>query len=506
MAEFIYTIDGFSLTTTWKRQVAMTGASTYEAIGYDLASGSVTKTFDLSDLVLNEGESIKRVMLTATLNRVGTTDYAEAVTVNGLTFGTGSRKMAVSEFVPGGTWDARFYFCASGDAGAAVGVGQEYSYSCTMYYSDVTLTITTGTGSAFDGLVSSLPEGSKILIDEPDGAQGVYSIVHHGYGDETLCLLWRDNCLETTSSFNDNADTYLADNYGALDELLNTAFYEALPDTTKPFIQQAIYPTLDKRLYGTVTELSRYVCTPSVRELRETTGSEEWHGMSFDYLGTVDCDEIYWTRSVYTSSAGYAYRILADGTAQTYSRSYAQGVRPCFCVLENQLVTPGSDGTSYVLAAQVDAPVNLYLNDEAADLGGLQRDFSATLSWDAVVSPLVTGYEVWSSDTADGEYAMYNAVSAGEDGTVPTQLSVRTGSKGFQTVCFKVKAVTTPDTDYLDSALSDGNRSMATKRTNVHYYDGTRWLLAMPNHYSGSWKQTEGMKYFNGSTWVVPGT
>ena len=112
----------------------------------------------------------------------------------------------------------------------------------------------------------------------------------------------------------------------------------------------------------------------------------------------------------------------------------------------------------------------------------------------------------WSCDTADGEYTFVSAVTAADDGAIPTELTVRTGSKGFETLFFKVKSVTTPDTDYLDSDLSAATRSMATKRTNVHYYDGTRWLLAMPNHYSGSWKQTEGMKYFNGSTWVVPGT
>lgn len=331
--------------------------------------------------------------------------------------------------------------------------------------------------------------------------------MHHGYGNETLCLLWRDNILPTAIAFNQNADTFLADNYGKLDAYLNQTFYEALPNTTKPYIQPAIYPTLDKRLYGTVTDLERYVCTPSVRELKETTGGAEWHGLPLDYLDTVNCGEVYWTRSVYTSSAGYAYRIGDTGNSFTYSRDYSGGVRPCFCVLETQLVSPGDEsGSFYVLASAVDSPANVYLNGAAADLSGQQRDSAATLSWDAVASVLVTGYEVWSSNAADGIYAFLGAVTADDGGVIPTELIVRTGSKGFETQHFKVKAVTTPDTDYLDSELSDATRAMATKRTNVHYYDGARWLLAMPNHYSGSWKQTEGMKYFNGSTWVVPGT
>lgn len=501
MAEYIYTVDDFSLSST----------IVYGDFGSEvtkLNGGSTTKVFGTSDIVLAAGEFVKRAILSATFSWTGSRNYNETIKANGLNFSTGTRKLDVSDFVEGTDWTIEFYFCLAYKAlGDSALTAESSSVTKSLSFRNVTLTITTGTGSAFDGEVGSLPEGSKILIDEPDGTQGTYSIVHHGYGDATLCLLWRDNILPTAVAFNQNADTFLADNYGKLDEYLNQTFFDALPVTTKPYIQPAIYPTLDKRLYGTVLDIERYVCTPSVRELKETSGGEEWHGMSLDYLDTVNCGEIYWTRSVYTGSSGNAYYINASGSAYYFSRDYARGVRPCFCVLETQMVTPGNaDGTFYVLTSAVDAPANVYLNGATTDLSGQQRDASAMLSWDAVASSLVTGYEVWSCDTTDGEYMFVSAVTAADDGTIPTELAVRTGSKGFETLFFKVKSVTTPDTDYLDSDLSADTRLLATKRTNVHYFDGTRWLLAMPNHYSGSWKQTEGMKYYDGRQWIVPET
>ncbi len=500
MAEYVYHIDGFSLATSWERQ--RSGLSTTTGIGtIDLVGSSVTKTIDLSDIILGEGENVKRAVLTATLNRVGTTDYMESITVNGLSFGTGTRKLDVSTIAPGSSFDIKFYFCASGAYPEVPPIGTSV-YDCTLWVSDVTLTIVTGVGSAFDGMIGSLPEGSKILIDEPDGVQGTYSIVHHGYGDDTLCLLWRDNCVSSNIAFNYNYDTFLADNDGALDKFLNQTFYEALPDTTKIYIQPAIYPTLDKGLYGTVQELTRYVCTPSVRELTETGGGEEWHGLPLNYLETKNSGEVYWTRSVYQYASGSAWLINASGNSVNSDRGYARGVRPCFCVLENQMVVPSDDGTYYMLTSKVQAPFALYLNGDAADLYGQQRDIYVTLSWDAVISPIVTGYEVWSRDTADGAFAFLGSVSAIDGGSIPTELPVRSANRGFMETQYKVKAVTAPDTDFLDSELSDDERVLATRRTNVHYYDGTRWLLAMPNHYDGySWTEVEGFKYYIDNKW-----
>lgn len=501
MAEYVYTIDGFSLTTTWKRIHKIAD----EYLGYDITSANTTKTFTLDGFTLSEGENIKRVMLTATLNRVGTTDYSEAITVNGLNFSTGSRKLDVSGFAPGGTWDARFYFCASGNIGSA-GAIVPTSYECTLYFSDVTLTITTGTGSAFDGQISSLPEGSKILIDEPDGNQGTYSVVHHGYNDG-LCLLWRDD-VYTTSMFNNESAKFID---GDLDTYLNTTFYEGLSDTVQSYIRAATYPTLSNHVAygGTVEDITRYVCTPSLRELFDGAGSAE--GIPFDYLETRASASAttYWTRSMYSDTSAMKARYVNAAGDDYFSKdaNTASGVRPCFCVLEEQLVTPSDDGTYYTLSSSVAAPGEVYLNGAASDLSGLQRDTSVTLSWDAVTSSLVTGYEVWRCDTADGEYTLLLVTVTAADGTIPTSVNVRSGSKGFMDYYYKVKAITTPDTDYLDSDLSTAYRMLGTKHTNVNYYDEYRWLLASVKYYNGSsWDTLDGAKYYNGSQWVTPGS
>jgi len=392
MAEYVYTIDDFSLTSTWKRVTAQFGSVT-ETRGYDIVSASTTKTFALSGITLGAGENIKRVMLTATLRRTGTTDYSEHITVNGLGFNIGSKKLDATEFTPGETWNANFYFCASGNTGSA-SLNVSYDYSCTLYFSNVTLTVTTGTGSDFDGVIGSLQEGSKVLVDEGNGVQGIYSVVHHGYNDG-LCLLWRDNCASEAVAFNQNADTFMASNYGQLDTYLNDTFYNALPNTTRQYIQPAIYPTLNSGgdYYGTITNIKRYVCTPSVRELHDDVGAAEWNGAPLDYLGTRDCDEIYWTRSIAQSSSGKAYRISDTGGSFTYNRDYASGVRPCFCVLESQMVVLSEDGM-YVLASVVDAPTALKLNGVASNLSDQQRDTTAILSWDASASEFVVGYEI----------------------------------------------------------------------------------------------------------------
>jgi hypothetical protein len=506
MAELVFNIPDVTLTAQFTIAFRRMSGSIFYGDMTSATPASTTRTVHIEGIP--DGENVKRAMLTATVNPVGTQAYSSMnIQVNSLNFYTGVRKMDTAEFSNGIDWDARFYFYIDNTTGmlTSPAYSSNVIYESTLYLTDIKLTLTTGTGSAFDGLISSLPEGSKILVDEPDGVQGTYSIVHHGYGNDSLCLLWRDNCVASSIAFNHNQDTFLADNYGQLDKFLNQTFYDALPDTTKPYIQPAIYPTLDKRLYGTVLELERYVCTPSVRELKETTGSAEWHGIPLDYLDTVNCGQVYWTRSVYTSNAGYAYRIGDTGNSFTYSRDYSGGVRPCFCVLEDQIVAPSADGTYYTFASKVDAPANIYLNGAAADLDSQQRDVSAVLSWDAVVSPIVTGYEVWGCGTIDGEYSFLSAVSAGDGGAIPTELPVSSGSRGFVTTYYKVKAVTTPDTDFLDSELSNDERMVSTKRTNVHYFDGTRWLLAMPNHYNNGWTQTEGMKYYDGTQWIVPG-
>ena len=499
MATYTFTVSDFNLTTTWKRMVQSAGI-----VGYDIISDSVEKNFAISGINLADNESIKRVMLTATINRSGTTDYSEVITVNSLGFSNGSRKIDSDEIANGTNWTAKFYVCATGNVGAAGALNQSVSHSCTIYFSDVTLTITTGTGSSFDGFISSLSEGTKIMIDESGDTQGQYTLVNHDY-NTGKALLWRDDAY-TTSSFNSSSVKFID---GILDNYLNVTFYENLPDTTKAYIISANYPTLTNytEYGGTVENLERYVCTPSTRELFDGAGSAE--GTLLIHLETVPSASAtsYWTRSMVNDmSVTNARYVNAEGNdyfGADISKSH--GVRPCFCVSEEQLVVPSDDGTYYTLTSSVASPATVYLNGVAADMNDQQREASAMLSWDAVENKLVTGYEVWSCDTADGEFAFFGAVTVADDGSIPTEMSVRTGNKGFMSTFFKVKAVTTPDTDYLDSALSDDTRLMNTKRTNVHYYDGVRWLLASIKHYNGNaWGEIEGAKYYDGTQWVAP--
>lgn len=492
MAEYIFTTEDLSLTTTWKR--ISQRLPTVETIGYDIVSDSISRTFTLNDIVLAEGETIKRVMLKGTLNRVGSTDYAEQITVNGLSFSTGARKLNAADFIPGMTWKAQFYFCASGNVGKA-GFDTPREFSCTLHISNITLIITTGTGSAFDGKIESLPEGSKIIIDEPEGVTGTYTLVHHNYNDG-LCLIWRDNCLAQKTALNYSYDYY---NSGATDTYLTDTFYANMPSSTKNCIQQANYPTLSNRLYGgTVSDLYRHICIPSVRELKETVNAPEWNGVPIDYLETVANGEYYWTRSIATSSSGLGYRINVNGSSYTYDRGYTSGIRPCFCLLESQLVSPNDEGTAYLLSQKVAAPANLYLNGSAQDLTDLQRDTTVILSWDAVNDSLVQGYEVLVKNSLDEEYVSQGSVAADSEGNIPTQLPISMGGKGYTTKYFAVKAITTSDTDFLDSEPSSIYRSAATKKTNFHYFNGTIWLLGTPKYYDGSnWKEVKTTYYNN---------
>ena len=178
------------------------------------------------------------------------------------------------------------------------------------------------------------------------------------------------------------------------------------------------------------------------------------------------------------------------------TEGYASGIRPCFCLLESQLVSPNDEGTAYLLSQKVAAPANLYLNGSAQDLADLQRDTTIIL-WDAVDDSLVQGYEVLVKNSLNEEYVSQGSVVADSEGNVPTQLPISMGDKGY-TTNFAVKAITTSDTDFLDSEPSSIYRSAATKKTNFHYFNGTIWLLGVPKYYDGSnWKEVKTTYYNN---------
>ena len=137
MAEYIYTVDKFSLNST----------ITYGDFGSEvtsLSSGSTNMTFPTSDLVLAEGESITQAILTADYYMSsGSSSGDEVVKVNGLNF-DGTCQLDVSEFVEGQNWGVSFYFClaykALGDNALTV---ESLSVTKTMSFNNVKLTIMT---------------------------------------------------------------------------------------------------------------------------------------------------------------------------------------------------------------------------------------------------------------------------------------------------------------------------------------------------------------------------
>jgi hypothetical protein len=205
-------------------------------------------------------------VVTADLSWNGDRTCNETITINGSNFYSGVHKLHIEDLIIGEDWSAEFCFkLAYNPQIDGASATNELSVTKTVVFENVVLTITTGSDIVFDGSISSLPEGTKIYIDESNGVMSSYSIVHHGYNDG-LCLLWRDTCIDSSVAFNHTANSFLSDNNGVLDEYLNETFYNSLPDFTRQCICLAIYPTLNQRLYGDIVDLQRYVCTPSVRE------------------------------------------------------------------------------------------------------------------------------------------------------------------------------------------------------------------------------------------------
>lgn len=502
MATYTFTTSDFSLTTSWVRRTQSAGI-----VGDSIVSDTTTKAFNISGITLGAGESVNYAKITAKISYSGTIDYSSTITVNGLGFVSGERRiMDLSGIANGSAWNAQFYVRASGEAGRSGALNENVHHSCTINFTEVTLTVTTGAASAFDGLIESLPEGTKISVTEANGT-ALYTIVQHDY-NTGKCLLWRDEILSGVQvNFNDNNDWFSKDQGSGsndLDIYLEETFYNSLPQSTKQYIVTANYPTLTKRpaIGGSVADLERHVCTPSLRELKDQQGGAE--GILLMYLNTINSGAAYWTRSIYTGSTGQAQYITASGSSTYKSRTETSGVRPAFTVLETQLVMPNSDGVTYSLTSPVAAPTNVYVNGGTTNLTNLQRDVNITLSWTAVNDSRVKGYEVWVSSKvgngAQSEYTYYGKINSAST----TSLQISSGEKGFTEKHFKVKAITSTDTDYLNSPLSTVSRSFRTKDTNAHYFNGSKWLLVTPKYYNGStWVATEGASYYNGSSWQI---
>lgn len=140
-----------------------------------ISGDSGTVKFAISGITLGEGESIKKVVLTSSYTQSGTADSSARFTMNGSSYSS-SKRFEPTDIVNGTNFTVTFYLQASGTAGASGSAASPNSYSLTRTISNMVLTVTIGTGNAFDGKVSSLNEGDKIIITEASGT-GTYTLV-----------------------------------------------------------------------------------------------------------------------------------------------------------------------------------------------------------------------------------------------------------------------------------------------------------------------------------------
>ena len=491
MAEYVYTINDFSLTTTWTVINATSGSNEIQRLAYNITSGAATKTFTLSGLTLGDGEKIKKAVLSATLFQSGTADSSATISVNGVKFG-GNRKFDSSEFIPGGTWDAAFYFRASGEAGTVTSNFSAYSFSSTLHVTDVTLTITTGTGSVFDGKVSSLNEGDKILIDESGGASAFYTLMHHEY-NAGKALIFRDTNYGT-STWGTSSTGYIG---SALNRYLTNTFYPSLPATTTQFLQTITYPISSSSNNNASNATTIDCVAATISAMEAGVGGSSNYGSVLNYTDTVANGETYWTRECVGGMSNYSYGVNASGSRSNWGVSYSYGVRPTLGVSEEQLVRYSDTDSGYVFCTQCSAPDIVYIDGNATDMTGLNSEANLTLSWSdgvAGYNSSISGYAVWYSTSVDGEYELYGT-------TTGTSMTIIAPKKGHQQYYFKVQTLAPEEIDYCNSELSSDYRVISTKNSNVYYYDGTTWKIAIPKHYNGSsWEEIES-KYYDGIKW-----
>lgn len=491
MAEYNFTVNNFSLTTTWKRMVQSAGI-----VGYNILADVATKDFPISGITLADGESIKYVTLTASLSRSGTQDPNLIIQVNGGGF-NGARKFSAEGVSNGSTWQATFMVKASGRAGQAGALNEPVSHSCTVSFSNVVLTVVTGTGNVFDGKISSLNEGDKISIKESNSSSALYTLVHHEY-NTGKALIFRDT-IYGSSRFRESASTS-GYNGSVLDRYLTNTFYGSLPSTTTQFLQ-----TLDYPIGSTVSSSSSAITinrtAATISAMESGLGSGSQYGSFLNYTGTVDNDQVYWTRQPVSGMSGNAQAVNANNSLSYYSVTNSAGVRPTLGISEDQLVRYSDSDGGYIFCSQCTAPSAVYINNAASDVTGLNSEANLVLSWSEGSSGYnapVSGYAVWYSTSANGNYEIYGT-------TTETSMNIIAPKKGYQTYYFKVQTLSEEDIDYCNSNLSSTSRAVSTKNSNLYYYDGTRWLIGLPKYWNGSaWVEGNSTNYYNGSSWKKP--
>lgn len=488
MAEYKFTVDDFSLTSTWQMQ----GRGTAGYILVSLNGSRNTKTFDLSSMTLPDGEKVTKVILTATLTKSGTVDDSSTSTANDLRF-NGSRKLDSSTVVVGSGYEVSFYFCASGNIEPSYSSGSLVTLSCTQNYSNVTLTVTTGTGNVFNGKVSSLNEGDKIIIGE-NSVNASYTLVHHEY-NPGKALIFRDSSYGK-SAYRSSA-SYNGYNGSKLDKYLTETFFTALPETTTQFLQTIDYP-IKEAAYNSASAITINRTAATISAIETGLGGTTGYGSVLNYTDTIGIGTYYWTREPVSGMDGYAKCINSSNALANQNITSSYGVRPTLGVLEEQLVRYSEADGGYLFCNKCAAPDTLYINGLEADVSGLNREVNLTLSWTAGTAGYnapISGYAVWYSTTADGTYELYGT-------TTDTSMTIIGPTKSSQTYYFKVQTLGPEDADYCNSGLSFTYRAAATKLGNVSYYDGTRWLLAAVKYYNGSqWVDVKRAKSYDGNTW-----
>lgn len=495
MAELVFTLSNVSLTSSWTvyRDLSSTGAVESETIK-NITSGSASRSVAISGIP--SGEHVMKAVLTATITTSGTSTDGR-ITVNDLVF-SGTRKIDATEFSNGTTWTANFIYRASGSTPWA---NDEFStYSSQKSLTNIVLTLTTGTGSVFDGEVSSLNEGDKIIITE-GSSNASYTLVHHSY-NSGKALIFRDDSIGTCKWRYSKPSSSSANSYidSTLDQYFINTWYPTLPAETTQFLQTITYPVRSSASSGSsATTIDRKACTLSAAE--SGLGGNSAYGTPWNYTNTLvySGSSNYWTREPTGGMAEYAQSISNSGGLYNSSVTYNLAMRPTLGVLEEQLVRYSDSDGGYIFCTKCTAPSTLYINGSATNVTKLNKEASLTLSWSAGTAGYnapISGYAVWYSTSANGTYELYGT-------TTGTSMTVVAPDKMRQVYYFKVQTLAPADADYCNSELSSTYRSAATKEGNVSYYDGTKWILAAVKYYNGSkWVDVNDVQYYNGSKWV----
>lgn len=487
-----------SMTTSWG--IFYTPGSSTDTTPTSLSGGSATVSFAISGITLGANENIKKIVLTSTRSNSGTIDSSARLTMNGVNYTT-TKKLDV-ELTNGTNFEVGFYLIASGKAGNPGPYIAPNYYSMTTTISNMVLTVTIGTGNAFDGKVSSLNEGDKIMIQESENSLVPYTLVHHNYNDGKA-LIFRDAPLDTTVSwsYNYDPDGDTAFISSTLDNYLNGTWYSSLPGATRQFLQTIDYPVAARYEQSPDQEfIPRNACTISAIEA--DGNGDSLYGTMLNYLDTIICGSDYWTREHSYYSAGYKAKYIGkNGGVYTVGAQTKHSVRPTLGLLEDQTVIYSESDGGYIFCTKCTAPTTVKINNGTTNITNAQSNASYTLSWSGAAAgtnaPIV-GYDVWYSTSANGTYSFYGT-------TTSTSMLVSGPEKGYQSYYFKVQTLTNNDMDYCNSDLSSTSRAISTKKSNLYYYDGTRWLIGLPKYWNGSaWVEGNSTNYYNGSSWKKP--